>query len=226
MKLQITLIKIVVLSLCVVSSFSIYSEDKMKDNINLNEVSNKIQAFKKDPTLESSDANLRNALLILNNISISHNELPLSNFRKNRSAALKLHLEIVELFETNYIENYKPERPYCLNLLPPEGSVDTPVFGSVDPLQIKDKKTREKYISDINENNVIGKEIAFQSELSALKNTLQAPDVKSGSIATVECFIKKYYSTDSVDEIEIKEIIERSELRDNLKSRIIKDVIK
>lgn len=200
----------------------------MKDNINidLNEVNNKIQIFKKDPTLESSNANLRNALSILNNISISHDILTPSNFNRNRAAALKLHLKIVEVFEQYYIENYKPGKPYFLNLMPPEGSVDSPVFGPVDPLQIKDKKTREKYISEINENNLIGKEIAFQSELSALKNTLQAPNVKSGSIATVECFIKKYYAADSVDEIEIKEIIGRSELSDNIKNRIIKDVTK
>lgn len=228
MKPQITLIQIAVLSLCVVSSFSIHCESKMKNNIymSLHEVSDKIQHFEKDPTLESNNANLRSAISILNNSDFSRNESSLSNYNKYRITALKLHLKVVALFEFYYIENYKPDKPYYMNLMPPQDSVDTPVFGPVDPMQIKDKTVREKYMSDINENNKIGREISFQSELASLKNLLQTPDVQLGSIATVECFIKKYYTKDSVSEAEIKEVVGRSELSGNVKNRIIEDVTK
>lgn len=228
MKLQTILIQIVVFSLCVVSSFSIYSEDKMKNNIdlNLNEIVKRVQSFKINPTQEANDANLRNALYLLNNIKISRSEYSLDEFKKYRAESLKLHVEILELFEQFYIENYKPNKPYHINLMPPLNSIDGPVFGAVDPAQIKDPIIRSRYILDVEENNKIGKEIAFQGELKSLKNALVAPDINVGSIATVESFIKKNYDLDTFDESEIREIIFSSELKNNIKNKILSDTIK
>lgn len=199
----------------------------MKNNIDLNlyEIRKKIQFFKEDPLIDANDANLRSAFLILDNIQIPRGELTVNEFKKYRTESLILHVKIIELFEKYYIENYKSNKPYYMNIMPPQGSVDEPIFGAVDPEKIKNKVVREKYKSDVEENNKIGKEIAFQSELTALKHALEAPDIKVGNIAAVELFIKNNYTMDVADKAEIKEIIGKSLLKNNTKDKMFHDLI-
>lgn len=227
MKLQYILIQIVVFSLCIVSITAMNSENNMVDNIdsNLNNVKNKISTFKENPALEANNANLRGALSILNNTNVLKFDLTPSEFKKYRLDELKYHIEIIELFEKHYIKNYRSSKPYYMNVMPPQGAVDGPIFGTVDPAIIKNKKTREQYKSDLEENNKIGKEIAFQGELTKLKYALEAPNIKIGSIATIELFIKNNYTNDSFDIIEIKKSINESKLEPHIKNKILDDII-
>ncbi|HEM8056824.1 hypothetical protein I5468_20295 [Citrobacter koseri] len=199
----------------------------MVDNIdsNLNNVKNKISTFKENPALEANNANLRGALSILNNTNVLKFDLTPSEFKKYRLDELKYHIEIIELFEKQHIKNYRSSKPYHMNVMPPQGAVDGPIFGTVDPAIIKNKKTREQYKSDLEENNKIGKEIAFQGELTKLKYVLEAPNIKIGSIATIELFIKNHYTNDSFDIIEIKKSINESKLEPYIKNKILDDTI-
>ncbi|RZA98023.1 hypothetical protein EVY06_20480, partial [Citrobacter koseri] len=116
----------------------------MVDNIdsNLNNVKNKISTFKENPALEANNANLRGALSILNNTNVLKFDLTPSEFKKYRLDELKYHIEIIELFEKHHIKNYRSSKPYHMNVMPPQGAVDGPIFGTVDPAIIKNKKTR------------------------------------------------------------------------------------
>lgn len=201
-------------------------EGNMVDNINLNlnNIKDKILAFKEDPTLEADNGNLRGALYILNNTNILKSDLSPSEFKKYRLDELKFHVEIVELFEKFYIKNYRPSRPYYMNVMPPLDAIDEPVFGSVDPAIIKNKEIREQYESDLEENNKIGKEIALQGELTKLKHVLETPNIKIGSIATIEIFIKNNYINTPSDKIEIKEVINESKLDSRIKNKILDNI--
>lgn len=88
--------------------------------------------------------------------------------------------------------------------------VDGPVFGSVNPAIIKDKEFRDKYISELEENNKIGEMNAFQSALTAVKRLLESPDAKFGIITSIQWFINCNYKGDSEDQDELKENIEDS----------------
>ncbi|EJS7346760.1 hypothetical protein NWM42_004593, partial [Salmonella enterica subsp. enterica serovar Idikan] len=135
--------------------------------IRLNNVKSHIVTFREKPILDAQQSNLRFALFTLMGIDLSKEKITLSEFKEYRVEMLKYHIEIIELFNEYYIEDYKPA-PYKLRIYPPFGSVDGPVFGSVDPAIIKNKEIRDKYISDLEENNKIGEMNAFQSALTAV----------------------------------------------------------
>ncbi|EHV9384546.1 hypothetical protein K1U95_004611, partial [Salmonella enterica subsp. enterica serovar Livingstone] len=157
--------------------------------IRLNNVKSHIVTFREKPILDAQQSNLRFALFTLMGIDLSKEKITLSEFKEYRVEMLKYHIEIIELFNEYYIEDYKPA-PYKLRIYPPFGSVDGPVFGSVDPAIIKNKEIRDKYISDLEENNKIGEMNAFQSALTAVKHLLETPNSKLGIIATLVWFIK------------------------------------
>ncbi|TLI93723.1 hypothetical protein [Escherichia sp. E4385] len=192
----------------------------------LNEVRGKISFFKKEPILDREYGNLRNALMILNDIHISGKNLSSEEFEQYRLEILRYHVDIVWLFNKYYIENYKPKKPYYMQVFPPDGSVDGIVFGTIDPARIKDKTIREKYKLDLAENKRDGEELSFQDELLAVKNILEAPSKNSGSIATLEFFIKAYYKNNSFDKTEVEKVINESELKNDLKSRILDDTVR
>lgn len=214
-----------VFSLCIVSITAVNSENDMIDNIDLdlNQVKIKISKFKQDPELEANNASLRGALSILN--STSALDLEPSKFRKYRLEQLKYHIEIIELFDKYYIKNYKPSKPYYMHVIPPQGSVDGPVFGTIDPAIIKNKEIREQYKADLEENYKIGKEIALQGELTKLKYILETPSITTGIIATIELFIRNNYTTNSYDKTEVINTINNSSLDPYIKSKIIDDII-
>ncbi len=195
-------------------------------DINLNQVRQDIFYFKKDPTSDADNANLRNAFDRLNDLELSKSALAYFEFKKYRVEILSLHIEIVELFERYYIANYKPKQPYYMTIMPPQGAIDEPIFGSVNPDTIKDKNIREKYIKDIEENKKTGREIAFQGELARLKYELSAPNIESGEVASLELFIKRNYTFNLTNFIEVKDIINKSKLENKTKEKIIHDISK
>ena len=189
----------------------------------LNEVRGRISLFKKEPILDGRDRTLQHALAILSDINIYESELTSSDFKQYRLEMLRCHVEIVSLFNKYYIENYKPQKPYLMHVFPPRGAVDEPVFGEVDPARIKDKAIREKYEADLEENIKLGREISFQTALASIKYALESPNKKVGSIATLELFIKVYYEDNSSDKAEVEKVINESDLKNDLKSKILND---
>ncbi len=197
----------------------------MKNNIQirLNEIRGYISSFRVNPILDAQQGNLRRALFLLMNIDLSKEVLTPLEFKEYRVEMLKCHVEIIELFDKYYVENYKPG-PYKLKVYPPAGSVDGPVFGSVDPVRIRDESVRNKYISDLTDNNKIGEMNAFQSALAAVKRLLENPDAKLGTVATVEWFIKYNYKDNEVDRAEVDNIINASSLSESIKNQIVNEV--
>ncbi|ELI7112256.1 hypothetical protein RRT02_004609 [Salmonella enterica] len=188
--------------------------------IRLNNVKSHIVTFREKPILDAQQSNLRFALFTLMGIDLSKEKITLSEFKEYRVEMLKYHIEIIELFNEYYIEDYKPA-PYKLRIYPPFGSVDGPVFGSVDPAIIKNKEIRDKYISDLEKNNKIGEMNAFQSALTAVKHLLETPNSKLGIIATLVWFIKYNYKDNVADQVELKMSIDTSQLSEPIKNRII-----
>lgn len=224
MKLLCILIRIVALVLCITSMPTVYGANHMNRNIaeELNKVNSKILEFKNEPLQDSNNANLRGAFFILNGIILNKDNLTPNEFKTYRLEILKLHIEIVYLFEKYYIENYKPQKPYYLHLPPPEGAMDATGFGQVDPDEIKDKNILQKYKSDLNENNKIGSEMSFQGEMNSLKHALEAPDIDSGSTATVELFIRNNYAFTENDKKEIEDVINIYNINQKSKYKILK----
>lgn len=193
-------------------------------NTLLSGVRKEIKIFKQEPAIEGRSGNLRCALATLYDINLSEAKITDHEFKTYRLEALKYHIEIVALFEQYYNVNYKG-KDYILHLLPPEGAVDVPYFGSVDPDIIKDKYLREKYIAALKENERNGAENAFQGGLQALKRLLEMPDEKLGSIATIVFFIKNNYQDSEAEQEEIKRVITSSGLTKQMKDNIINNTL-
>ncbi|MCJ2196726.1 hypothetical protein MUG12_07455 [Escherichia albertii NBRC 107761 = DSM 17582] len=71
--------------------------------------------------------------------------LSTEKYVKYRREIVVTYIEVISQIDKYYIDNYKPEKPCFLHVLPPEDSMNEIYFGNVEPAKIKDKKLREKY---------------------------------------------------------------------------------
>ncbi|TKV05093.1 hypothetical protein FDX19_24925 [Citrobacter sp. wls619] len=179
-----------------------------------NDISDKImkadhmlQSFINDPKGNNTNYLLGSALDCIDDIDISRLNIPKSEYNKLRLSLLILHLKILSEFDKYQIPNYKPKNNYSFNLLPPEGSTDGPVMGTIDPADIKDDRLRKNYEHELFENEKIGREISFQSELSSLKTKLSIYNSELGVISDLIYFIKNNYTNSDHDQSEITKLI-------------------
>lgn len=181
----------------------------MNDEItqNMMKASTKLRSFINEPRGNETNYLLGSAFDDINRIDIKFSNLTESDFKKIRLSLLVMHLNILQSFDQYYIPNYKPGKKYILNLTPPVGAVDGPVFGPIDPTEIKNKKIRESYETDLAENSRLGKEIALQAELSALKLKLSMYDSEIGVISDAVNFIRNNYTNSNLDQTELERVI-------------------
>lgn len=181
----------------------------MNDEItqSMTKASTKLQSFISDPRGDETNFLLGSVFDDINSIDIKSSNLTKADYKAFRLSLLMMHLNILQEFEQYYIPNYKPSKKFVLNLAPPAGAIEGPVFGPVDPAEIKDKKVRESYEQDLVENSNLGKEIALQSELSALKSKLSMYDNKVGVVSDSVNFIRQHYTADSDDQVEVKRVV-------------------
>ncbi|ELQ6019008.1 hypothetical protein ACN5LI_000757 [Cronobacter turicensis] len=174
---------------------------------NIIKAGGELQTFSIDPKANNKNYLLGSLLDDINGIDLTTSKLSESDYKKFRLSLLMLHLNVLQEFDKYYIQNYKPNKKYTINLMPPSNAIDGPIFGPIDPAQIKDEKIREAYEKDLLENSELGKEIALQSELSALKLKLSMYNNKIGVISDSVSFISRYYTNSTPDQVEVKRTI-------------------
>lgn len=181
----------------------------MKDEISqiIVKAGNKLQSFTINPKGNDENYLLGSVLDDINDVDLKASDLKESDYKGFRLSLLMLHLSVLQEFDKYYIPNYKPNKSYVLNPIPPSGSIEGPVLGPVDPSEIKDQKTRATYEKKLDENHELGAEIAFQGELSALKLKLSMFNDKVGVISDTLNFIERYYTDSSLDRDEIERAI-------------------
>ncbi|WP_411704055.1 hypothetical protein [Edaphovirga cremea] len=162
-----------------------------------------LQSFTTDPKGNDTNYLLGKVLDEIDDIDINSSDITKPNYSKYRLSLLILHLKILQEFDKYYIPNFKPQKNYVMNLIPPQGAVDGPVLGAVDPADIKYDRIRRIYEKDLIENEGLGKEIALQSELSALKLKLSIYNDKLDVISDSVHFIKNHYTNSASDQSEV-----------------------
>lgn len=163
-----------------------------------------LQAFMIDPRGSDENFLLGSVLDDINDIDIMSSKLSEADYKRFRLSLLMLHLNVLQEFDKYYIQNYKPGKKYFLHLMPPSGAIDGPFLGSIDPAEIKDEKIRSDYEKDLAENSRLGKEIALQSELSALKLKLSMYNSEMGVISDSVTFIRRHYTNSAIDQAEVE----------------------
>lgn len=179
--------------------------DKVAQDIMMAE--NKLHAFTLDPKGNDKNYLLGSVLEDINDIDIKSSNLSESDYHRFRLSLLMLHLNVLQEFDNYYIHNYNPEKKFFLHLMPPLGAVNGPIFGSVDPAEIKDEKVRSAYEKDLAENSKLGKEIALQGELSALKLKLSIYNNDMGVISDAVNFIRRHYANSAIEQAEVARTI-------------------
>lgn len=174
---------------------------------NIIKESDKFHSFTIAPKENDKNFLLGSVLDNINDINLTASKFADSDYKRFRLSLLILHLKVLQEFDRYYMQNYKPSKKYVLNLMPPLGAIDGPVFGTVDPSEIKNESLRKKYEKDLAENESIGKEIAFQSELKSLELKLSMYNNKIGVISDSLNFISHNYTNSTLDQAEVKRTI-------------------
>ncbi|HGE6883578.1 TPA: hypothetical protein ACGB1E_005124 [Citrobacter amalonaticus] len=169
----------------------------------INNANHMLIEFSLNPMDNDTNYLLGRILDDINDIDISKPEFSKSDHNEYRLSLLVLHLKILSEFDKYYIPSYKPKKNFQLHLLPPEGSIDGPVMGKIDPADIKDNRLRALYEDELIENEKIGKNISLQSELLNLKTKLSIYNNKLAVISDSVYFIKNNYKNNDLDHPEI-----------------------
>ncbi|NHV08868.1 hypothetical protein G9X43_04915 [Cronobacter turicensis] len=188
---------------------TLFAEADMKGEVSLRveDASNKFEKFIADPKGRNKGYLLNAILEDINDIDISNPKIFGNEYSRLRSALLFLHLNVLQVFDRYYVENFKPDKKYFLKLIPPSGIIEGPALGPVDPSEIKNSNAREAYEKDLRENEKLGREIALQDELKSLKLKLSMYDDAVGVISDTVHFILRNYNNSSQDKNEVKYII-------------------
>ena len=203
------------------------SEESMNNDISkkIEKANNMLQSFNLNPRRDDANHLLGRVLDEIDDIDINSGNAMDLDYRKCRLSLLILHLAVLREFDKHYIPDYKPNKKYTLNLMPPLDSVDGPVWGGVDPKEIKYDNISRAYEKELADNKKLGEEIAFQSELSALKIKLSVYDEEVGVISDSVNFFTKNYTDSDDDQLEIKKTLNKLSSGSVLEEKINKALI-
>ncbi|EEW3328053.1 hypothetical protein EAN55_07440 [Escherichia albertii] len=185
-----------------------------------------IALFVKAPIADSQNGELLRAVMSLRSIDFPIKGLSTEKYVKYRREIVVTYIEVISQIDKYYIDDYKPEKPCFLHVLPPEDSMSEIYFGNVEPAKIKDKKLREKYELMVKENDRVCLENSLQADLQHILNwfAIRWSNKKIDSVYTLEVFIRSNYLNNKPDRTEINTLINESELDVDFKKRIFEDL--